>query len=265
MKKSTFTITQMDCSSEEQMIKMKLGDFQNIIKLEFDLPARKLIVFHSDEITMIHKAIDELNLNASLISSEDSEELVNLSKDHGKERTLLWLVLVVNFAMFILEIIMGFIANSMGLIADSLDMLADAFVYALSLYAVGRLSSTKKQIAKISGYLQLLLAGFGILETIRRFVSIQELPGFQSMIVISFIALLGNAISLYVLQKSKSKEAHMQASIIFTNNDVLVNVGVIIAGVFVYFTNTKLPDLIVGGIVFVFVARGAFRILKLAR
>jgi len=265
MKKSTFTITQMDCSSEEQMIKMKLGDFQNIIKLEFDLPARKLIVFHSDEITMIHKAIDELNLNASLISSEDSEELVNLSKDHGKERTLLWLVLVVNFAMFILEIIMGFIANSMGLIADSLDMLADAFVYALSLYAVGRLGSTKKQIAKISGYLQLLLAGFGILETIRRFVEVEEVPGFQSMIVISFIALLGNAISLYVLQKSKSKEAHMQASIIFTNNDVLVNVGVIIAGVFVYFTNTKLPDLIVGGIVFVFVARGAFRILKLAR
>ena len=57
----------------------------------------------------------------------------------------------------------------------------------------------------------------------------------------------------------------MQASIIFTNNDVLVNIGVIIAGVLVYFTNTKLPDLIVGGIVFLFVARGAFRILKLAR
>lgn len=247
------------------MIKMKLGNFPNITKLEFDLSARQLIVFHTGEITSIRKEIDELNLNALLINTEDSDELIDLSEDHEKERKLLWIVLGVNFSMFVLEIVMGFIANSMGLVADSLDMLADAFVYALSLYAVGKLSSTKKQVAKVSGYLQLLLAAFGILETIRRFVGVEEVPGFQSMIVISSIALLGNAMSLYVLQKSKSKDAHMQASIIFTNNDVLVNIGVIIAGILVFLTNTKLPDLIVGGIVFVFVARGAFRILKLAR
>ena len=54
-------------------------------------------------------------------------------------------------------------------------------------------------------------------------------------------------------------------SYIFTSNDVIVNIGVIIAGALVYFTHSKIPDLIVGAIVFVIVARGAFNILKLSK
>ena len=59
--------------------------------------------------------------------------------------------------------------------------------------------------------------------------------------------------------------ANIQASQIFTSNDVLVNIGVIIAGVLVFFTSSKLPDLVVGAAVFCLVGYGAFRILKLSR
>lgn len=65
------------------------------------------------------------------------------------------------------------------------------------------------------------------------------------------------------ITKSKSKEAHMEASMIFTSNDVIINLGVIVAGVLVFVTESKLPDLIIGLIVFVIVVRGALRILKL--
>ena len=85
------------------------------------------------------------------------------------------------------------------------------------------------------------------------------------MIAVSIFALAGNAACLYLLQRSKSVEAHMQASMIFTSMDVIVNIGVIIAGVLVYLTNSKIPDLAVGTIVFVLVTRGAYRILKLSR
>jgi Co/Zn/Cd efflux system component len=57
----------------------------------------------------------------------------------------------------------------------------------------------------------------------------------------------------------------MQASMIFTSNDVIVNIGVIIAGALVYFTQSKYPDLIVGAIVFLLVAKGSVRILKLSK
>lgn len=55
----------------------------------------------------------------------------------------------------------------------------------------------------------------------------------------------------------------MQASWIFTSNDVLVNIGVIVAGILVYTTGSKLPDLMIGAAAFILVAQAARRILKL--
>jgi len=245
------------------MIRLKLQGL-HFMKLDFDIPNRNLYVYHESDITSIFNAVNDLNLGASLIGSEESN-YTHVSEDHSKEKKLLWTVLLINLSLFILEIIAGFISESMGLVADSLDMLADAMVYGLSLYAVGHLASKKKQIAKMSGYFQMALALFGIIEVIRRFLGIEEVPEFQLMIIISLFALVGNAVSLYLLQKSKSKEVHMQASVIFTSNDVIVNIGVILAGAIVYFTNSKYPDLIVGSIVFVLVAKGAIRILKLSK
>jgi len=253
----------MDCPSEENMIRLKLQGL-HFMKLDFDIPNRNLYVYHESDITSIFNAVNDLNLGASLIGSEESN-YTHVSEDHSKEKKLLWTVLLINLSLFILEIIAGFISESMGLVADSLDMLADAMVYGLSLYAVGHLASKKKQIAKMSGYFQMALALFGIIEVIRRFLGIEEVPEFQLMIIISLFALVGNAVSLYLLQKSKSKEVHMQASVIFTSNDVIVNIGVILAGAIVYFTNSKYPDLIVGSIVFILVAKGAIRILKLSK
>lgn len=253
----------MDCPSEENMIRLKLQGL-HFMKLDFDIPNRNLYVYHESDITSIFNAVNDLNLGASLIGSEESN-YTHVSEEHSKEKKLLWTVLLINLSLFILEIIAGFISESMGLVADSLDMLADTMVYGLSLYAVGHLATKKKQIAKLSGYFQMALALFGIIEVIRRFFGIEEVPEFQLMIIISLFALVGNAVSLYLLQKSKSNEVHMQASVIFTSNDVIVNIGVILAGAIVYFTNSKYPDLIVGSIVFVLVAKGAIRILKLSK
>ena len=93
----------------------------------------------------------------------------------------------------------------------------------------------------------------------------EALPDFRLMIGISLLALAGNALCLYLLQKSKSREAHMQASMIFTANDVLVNLGVIAAGVLTLLSHSKYPDLVVGTLVLLLVGRGALNILKLSK
>jgi len=192
-------------------------------------------------------------------------ETNNKNNDTATQRRLLTQVLIINLFFFFLEIITGFIANSMGLVADSLDMLADAIVYSLSLFVVGKAMTYKKTVAKASGYFQLILALIGFIEVIRRFIDVDRIPHFQTMIIISLLALLGNAISLYLLHKSKNNEAHMEASKIFTSNDVIVNIGVIIAGALVFITNSKFPDLIIGIIVFFIVAKGAIRILRISK
>ena len=253
----------MDCPSEEQMIRMKLEGFSQVKQLGFDIPNRKLEVYHTEEILPVHQAISELGLSDKLRKTEETE--LPLASDESQQRKILWWVLGINFGFFIVEMTTGWISRSMGLVADSLDMLADSIVYGLSLFAVGAAISRKKKVAKMSGYFQMGLALLGFTEVLRRFFSEGETPLFQWMVIISILALIGNLVSLWLINKAKSEEAHMQASAIFTSNDIIVNGGVILAGVLVYFLDSKWPDLFVGGVVFGFVMRGAIRILKLAK
>lgn len=263
MKKTVFKIQKMDCPSEEEMLRMKLEPMDVVKQLSFDLPGRLLTVYHEDGAEEISKAINALKLNSTLESTEEAE--MPLATDDSQQRKVLWWVLGINFGFFVIEMTTGVISRSMGLVADSLDMLADSIVYSLSLFAVGAAISKKKKVAKISGYFQLGLALLGFSEVVRRFFIESETPLFQWMIIISILALIGNLISHWLINKAKTNEAHMQASAIFTSNDIIVNGGVILAGALVYFLNSKWPDLVIGAIVFAFVMRGAVRILKLAK
>lgn len=255
----------MDCPSEEQMIRMTLADLTNIKSLDFDIQNRQLTVFHTNNYDQILQRLNNLKLDTFIIGSISIDDIERATDKTDQERKLLWQVLAINFFFFTLELITGLISNSMGLIADSFDMLADSLVYGLALFAVGGTIEGKKKIAKYAGYFQLILALFGFIEVTRRFLDLASTPAFQTMIIISILALIGNGLCLYILQKSKSKEAHMQASIIFTSNDVIVNLGVIVAGGFVYLTNSKYPDLMIGIIVFFIVGQGAVKILKLSK
>ena len=178
---------------------------------------------------------------------------------------LLLTVLAINLGFFLIEITTGIISRSMGLIADSLDMLADASVYGLSLWAVVSTVARKKSVARFSGIIQFVLAGIGIVEVTRRVILVDTVPDYRIMIVVSILALIANSVCLYLLQKSKSEEAHMKASMIFTSNDVIINSGVVLAAILVMVTESKYPDLIIGGIVFLIVVRGAIRMLKLGK
>ena len=263
MYKTLFKISKMDCPSEENLITIKLNDINGVVSLDFDLRERTLEIFHSSDIKIIEDAIKELNLNESKIRTEEVDMYIDQSKNIQSK--LLRAVLIINFIFFLIEMSTGIISKSMGLVADSLDMLADSIVYGLSLLAVGSTVLKKKRIAKYAGYFQIILAIIGVIEVIRRFLGYEELPVFSTMIIVSIFALIANGFCLYILQKSKSKEAHMQASMIFTSNDVVINLGVIIAGTLVYSFNSGLPDLIIGIIVFGLVIQGAFRILKLSK
>lgn len=264
MKKTIFKVNQMDCPSEESLIRIKLQYFESIKNLEFDLKNRTLTIYHTDDNEPFDTALDELKLGSQLIERIEIEDNFQKQED-SKQRRVLWIVLVINLAFFFIEMTTGIISESMGLVADSLDMLADTFVYGLSLLAVGATVSRKKFVASICGYFQLFLASIGFLEVIRRVIGAEEMPNFETMIYISVFALIANTVCLILLQKTKSKDAHIQASIIFSSNDIIINLGVIAAGLLVWKFDSIIPDLIIGTIVFAIVIRGAVRILKLAK
>ncbi|MDL2228173.1 cation transporter, partial [Odoribacter sp. OttesenSCG-928-L07] len=252
MEKTIFEVKKMDCPCEENLIRMKLEEISSIKKLDFDIPNRKLTIFHEGQIEIIEKSLTELNLGSTKLETEQTNQ-TQFSEDKN-QRKLLWIVLAINFAFFGIEMTTGIISKSMGLVADSLDMLADSFVYGISLFAVGGTLIRKKRVAKLAGYFQILLAVIGFVEVLRRFLGVEELPNFSTMIIVSILALIANGTCLFLLQKSRSKnEAHMKASMIFTSNDIIINLGVITAGLLVHWLDSSIPDLIVGTIVFLLV------------
>lgn len=256
----------MDCPSEESIIRMKLDGLEGIRALDFDIPNRQLIVTHEGNLEVIKTSIDSLKFSSSLERSEKIDDtLGDVIETSHVQSGLLWKVLAINAIFFVVELSTGLVSRSMGLVADSLDMLADALVYGLSLFAVGSTLANKKRVAGISGYFQLVLATLGFIEVIRRFIGVEELPDFRMMMIVSLLALVANWSCLFLLQKSKSQEAHMKASMIFTSNDIIINIGVIAAGLLVFLLDSKYPDLIVGTVVFLLVTKGAFSILKLSR
>lgn len=263
LQKTVFRIPQMDCSCEEQLIRMKLDAVVEVKKLQFNLSNKTLTVYHEDGGKSVLEHLQTLGWDIQCIEHTrvDSVEI----PVEQQQKKLLYVVLVINFLFFLIESIAGWWSHSVGLIADSLDMLADSLVYVMALLAVGKSTIYKKNIAYWAGWFQITLAVMGLIEVLKRFWGFEMLPDFKMMMWVSCLALMANVVCLYLLRQNGSQEEHMQASMIFTSNDVLVNLGVIVAGALVLWWQSPYPDLIVGVIVFAWVILGAIRILKLAR
>jgi Co/Zn/Cd efflux system component len=180
------------------------------------------------------------------------------------QRRTLWVVLVINAAMFVVELVLGLQAGSTGLIADSLDMLADAGVYGLSLAAVGRSLGEQRQAAVLSGRLQIVLAIWVLLDVLRRTAFGSE-PISALMVGIGSLALLANLLCLLLVRRHRQGGVHMRASVIFSTNDTLANLGVIAAGLLVAWSGSRIPDLLIGTAISLLVLQGGRRILREAR
>ena len=177
---------------------------------------------------------------------------------------VLVILLAINAFMFIVEIVAGFIAESTGLIADSLDMLADAIVYGVGLYAVGKTANAKANAALLSGIFQIVLA-FGVAFEITRRIIWGSDPESLYMIGVSFIALIANVACLVLIAKHRDGEVHMRASWIFSKNDVIANIGVILSGFLVFTLGSRWPDIFIGIVIVLVVLRGGIMIVNDAR
>lgn len=185
------------------------------------------------------------------------------AKNAAQRKALRWL-LAINATMFIVEMVTGLLAHSTALLADSLDMLADATVYGISLAVVGGSKRGKVRAALMSGIFQVTLAGLVLVDVVRRFVQGSDPESFW-MMGIGAIALLANVCSLLLISKHRQGEVHMRASWIFSRNDVIANLGVIVAGILVHLFNSRLPDLIMGLLITGLVLRGGIDIIRDAK
>lgn len=185
--------------------------------------------------------------------------------DEGREsqssdRRILALVLLINLGQSVAGAGVGFWASSTAVIGAALDNLADASVYGVSLYAVGRSPAIKVRAARLSGWLLIALAVMLAVEVLRRFFG-GEVPVGPAMMGMAAINAGLNIVCLRLLKRHRGEDVNFKASAIFTSNDSIVNLAIVLSGALVLWWGSNLPDLILGLVVSGIAAHGGREIL----
>lgn len=168
-------------------------------------------------------------------------------KSHQIRRTTLITVLWINLVMFAVEFGAGLWADSTALIADSADNLGDTLTYAISLYVLHRSLRWRSGAAMTKGLIQI---GFGL--GVLAGVGYKAIHGFEplapAMAVVAVLALVGNLSCFSLLLKHRNEDINMRSVWLCSRNDVIGNIGVLLAAGLVSIAGTFWPDVVVGGL-----------------
>jgi Co/Zn/Cd efflux system component len=170
-------------------------------------------------------------------------------------------VLIINAAMFLVEIGAGVAAGSASLQADALDFFGDAANYAVSLFVVGMPLRHRASAAFAKGA-TMGIFGLWVIGVVIWHVAYGTLPGAFTMGTVGFAALVANAASFVILWAHRRGDANMRSAWICTRNDVLGNLAVLLAALGVFGTGRGWPDIIVAVVMAILALQGAAIVLR---
>ena len=178
----------------------------------------------------------------------------------AETRKVLIVVLAINIAMFFVEFGAGIVARSASLMADSLDMLGDALVYVVSLYALDRSTRWQAGTALLKGAFILFL-GLAVVVQIGMKMVYGVPPSSQLMLAFGTLALVANLYCLRLLWSFRADNINLSSSFECSRNDVLANLGVIVAAGGVAWFQSPWPDIVVAIVIAALFLRSAGRVL----
>ena len=159
-------------------------------------------------------------------------------------RRALIAVIVINAAMFGVEMLAGAAAQSQALKADALDFLADALTYGLSLWVIGKPQIWRTNAARLKGYSLLVMGVMVFSLAMWRGVFSAE-PQAELMGGIALLALAANLASVFILVRWKDGDANVRSVWLCSRNDAIGNVAVFVSAGAVWLTGTHWPDILV--------------------
>lgn len=162
-------------------------------------------------------------------------------------RLMLWIVIAINGAMFLVEIIAGQLARSQALQADALDFLGDTLTYGLSLAVIGMAPVVRARAAFFKG-VSLSLMGLWVFGSTVWRVFVSGIPMADIMGAVGFLALAANIASVILLVRYKDGDANVRSVWLCSRNDAIGNIAVVAAAAGVWGTNTAWPDLAVAAL-----------------
>jgi len=198
------------------------------------------------------------------MSASCCDQTIDPHRGDVRYRRVLWAVLVINVAMFAIEVAAGLAAGSASLQADALDFLGDAGNYAISLFVVGMALRYRATAALLKGA-TMGVFGLWVLGVTIWHIWHGTLPEALTMGAVGTAALLANAASFGLLWAYRAGDSNMRSVWICTRNDVLGNLAVLLAALGVFGTGTGWPDVMVAVIMASLALQGAWVVLNQSR
>lgn len=184
--------------------------------------------------------------------------------ENPRYRTVLWIALVINAAMFGVEIVAGVNGHSVSLLADSLDFLGDAANYGISLWVLG-MGVALRAKASLLKAMSMLAFGLWVLGSTAWHVYSGALPNAETMGTVGMLALAANLIVAGLLYAYREGDSNMRSVWLCTRNDALGNIAVMIAALGVFGTGKAWPDLLVALIMASLALSSALQVARQAR
>ena len=188
------------------------------------------------------------------------DAIVNLAR----YRKILWIALVVNAAMFLVEIVAGIQSGSLSLLADAVDFAGDAMNYAVSLAVLASALAWRARAAMLKA---LSMMGFGLYVLGAALWSVWNggVPQATTMGSIALVALVANVAVAWMLYAFREGDANMRSVWLCSRNDAIGNLAVFIAALGVFGTGSAWPDLAVASLMAALALHGGWTVLQLAR
>lgn len=163
-------------------------------------------------------------------------------------RRVLWIALIINAAMFGIEMVSGLMGRSLSLQADALDFFADATNYALSLLVLGWGMQWRAGAALFKG-VAMAFVGLWVLALAVYHVVNVNVPQSDIMGSVALLALLANLSCAWLLYQYRSGDSNMRSVWLCSRNDAIASVAVLIAASGVWATGNGWPDVVVGAVI----------------
>lgn len=189
------------------------------------------------------------------------EELIEKSPGY---RRALWIVVVLNVGYGLIELFGGYFSNSQALKADALDFLGDGSITLIAILAIGWSLAWRARAAALQGVFLCVMAIWILYETVSRILDQSAVEPF-AMGAFALGALIVNLVAIVPLLPYRDGDANVRAVWLFSRNDAIGNVAVLIAAGLVALTGAPWPDLVVALIIVGIFLHSAWGILTQAR
>lgn len=173
---------------------------------------------------------------------------------------VLWLVIALNFTMFLVEVTAGLIAGSIALLADALDFISDTASYSIALYVLNKPLKWRAGAALLKGAMMLVFGIWVLYMAITAMLGLHQ-PEPLTMGIVGALAFTVNVISAFLVFRFAKGDSNLRSVWICSRNDAVANLAVIVAASGVFALNTGWPDIIVALIIATLALWGASQII----